>query len=105
MDTLVTAVFPDEQTATEGAHALQHLASDGQTVLYALAVVTKSPSGRITGSVVDAGPWGTLAGTWIGSLIGLLGGPAGVVAGAVTGRGAWRADGRGGPCCHHRLPA
>jgi uncharacterized membrane protein len=86
MDKLVVVVFDDEKRAYEGSTALRALHDEGSITLYADAVITKDPDGKVSlRRARDPGPEGAVSGLLIGSLVGLLGGPVGLAVGAGTG--------------------
>jgi uncharacterized membrane protein len=86
MDKLIAAVFDTETKAYQGAKALTELDAQGCISLYALGVVTKEPSGKLSvKQEPDQGPLGTAVGLLTGTAIGLLGGPIGAAVGAYVG--------------------
>jgi uncharacterized membrane protein len=86
MDKMIVVVFDSESKAYEGSKALRELHADGSITLYAMGVIAKDASGKVTvKEAADEGPLGTAVGLVTGSLIGLLGGPIGVAIGAGTG--------------------
>jgi uncharacterized membrane protein len=91
MDKMLVAVFESESKAYEGSRILRELDAEGSISTFAIAVVAKDESGKVTvKQEADQGPLGTAVGLFAGSLIGTLGGPVGfaVVAGAGTLGGA-----------------
>ncbi|MGO8731777.1 MAG: DUF1269 domain-containing protein [Terriglobia bacterium] len=86
MDRMLVVVFDSENKAYEGKKALSQLEGEGSVVVYAYAVIGKSPDGTTTlKQSDDPGPLGALVGTSLGGLIGLLGGPVGLAIGAGAG--------------------
>jgi uncharacterized membrane protein len=86
MDKMIVTVFDSEKEAYEGARGLKEMHVEGSIALYAMAVIAKEPSGKVSiKQTADQGPVGTVLGLATGSLIGLLGGPAGVAVGAAAG--------------------
>jgi len=86
MNKIIVVVFDSENKAYGGSKALTELNADGSITLYAMGVITKDASGKVTvKEAADKGPLGTAVGLVTGSLIGLLGGPTGVVIGAGAG--------------------
>ena len=86
MDKMIVTVFNDEKSAYEGIKALRKLHDECSITLYAAAVISKDPKGKISvKQEADQGAFGTVLGFATGSLIGLLGGPVGLAAGIATG--------------------
>jgi uncharacterized membrane protein len=86
MDKLIIVTFDNERKAYEGSKALRELDAEGGIALYALAVIAKDATGKLTlVQAADEGPLGTAVGLVTGSLFGLLGGPVGVMLGASVG--------------------
>jgi uncharacterized membrane protein len=86
MDKMIVVVFDSESKAYEGSKALKELDAQGSITLYAMGVIAKDASGKVTvKEAADQGPLGTAVGLMTGSLIGLLGGPVGVAIGAYVG--------------------
>jgi len=86
MDKMIVVVFDSESKAYEGSKALKELDVQGSITLYAMGVIAKDASGKVTvKEAADEGPLGTAVGLMTGSLIGLLGGPVGVAIGAGAG--------------------
>lgn len=86
MNKVIFTGFNDEKKAYEGAEVLRDLHKEGSITVYADAVVTKDPTGKVAvRQPAVAGPIGTVAGLLTGGLVGLVGGPAGVAVGGVTG--------------------
>ena len=86
MDRMLVVVFDSENKAYEGKKALSQLEGEGSIVVYAYAVIGKSPDGTTTlKQSDDPGPLRALVGTSLGGLIGLLGGPVGLAIGAGAG--------------------
>ena len=82
MSKFIFVSFPDEAKAYEGTRAFEELHTEGSLTLYAMAVVTKGPDGKLTVQrESDRGPLGIAVGSLVGGLIGLLGGPIGVAIG------------------------
>jgi uncharacterized membrane protein len=91
MDKMLVAVFENESKAYEGSRILRELDEEGSIAIFAIAVIAKDASGKVTvKQAADEGPLGTAVGLFAGSLLGLLGGPVGfaVAAGAGTIGGA-----------------
>jgi uncharacterized membrane protein len=79
-------VFDSEKNAYDGGRALNELHEEGSIVLYAMAIIAKEPTGKVSvKQETDRGPVGTALGMATGGLIGLLGGPVGLAAGATAG--------------------
>ncbi len=86
MNKYVVAIFPSEAKAYEGTRAVKDLQAEGSLAVYGMAVVTKTPDGRLSvEETADAKPFGTGVGALTGGLVGLLGGPAGAAAGVAGG--------------------
>ena len=86
MDKMLVVIFDEESKAYEGIKALKELHTEGSLTVYATAVFTKDPNGKVNvNQEADQGPLGTVLGLTSGSLIGLLGGPIGLAVGAATG--------------------
>jgi uncharacterized membrane protein len=86
MDKMLVVVFDSETKAYEGSKAFQQLQNEGNINLYAIAVIARDASGKVSVKQEgDMGPIGTGVGMLTGSLIGLLGGPVGVVLGTSVG--------------------
>jgi uncharacterized membrane protein len=86
MNRMLVAIFPSEQAAEAGSHALRQLHAEGDITLYAMGVIAKDAKGHV--SVKQASgqaPLGTGVGLVVGSMLGLLGGPVGLAVGAVAG--------------------
>jgi len=91
MDKMLVAVFEDESKAYQGSRILKELDAEGSIAIFAIAVIAKDASGKVTvKQAADEGPLGTAVGLFAGSMLGLLGGPLGfaVAAGAGTLGGA-----------------
>ncbi len=86
MDKMIVVVFDSENKAYEGSKALKELDAEGSITLYAVGVIAKDATGKVTvKEAADQGPLGTAVGLMTGSLIGLIGGPVGVAIGAYAG--------------------
>src|SRR5262249_30018638 len=86
MDKMIVTVFDSEKEAYEGARALKEMHAEGSIALYAIAVIAKEPTGKVSvKQAADQGPVGTVLGLATGSLIGLLRGPVGRAGGAAAG--------------------
>jgi uncharacterized membrane protein len=86
MDKMIVVVFDSESKAYEGSKALRELHDEGSITLYAMGVIAKDTSGKVSvKEAAEEGPLGTAVGLVTGSLIGLLGGPVGVAIGAGAG--------------------
>ncbi|HUL10667.1 MAG TPA: DUF1269 domain-containing protein [Methylococcaceae bacterium] len=86
MDRMIAVVFDSEGKAYEGSKALKELDAEGSITLYAVGVIAKDATGKVTvKEAADQGPLGTAVGLVTGSLIGLIGGPVGVAIGAYAG--------------------
>jgi uncharacterized membrane protein len=93
MSKFVVAIFPDEQKAYEGVHALTELHNEGSVTLYGTTVVQREQNGALSRKQrADQGPIGTGLGMLVGGLIGLFGGPVGAAVGVTAGglAGGWR---------------
>jgi uncharacterized membrane protein len=78
MDRMLVAVFETETNAFGGTKALQALDADGSISLYAMAVIVKDGTGKVTvKQAAESGPLGTAVGMLTGSLVGLFAGPVG----------------------------
>ena len=86
MSEFVVMVFPDEQKAYAGLHALTELHTEGTVSVYATAVVRREPNGTLAiKQQSDDGPVGTALGMLVGALVGVFAGPVGVAAGVAGG--------------------
>jgi uncharacterized membrane protein len=86
MDKMLVAVFDNESKAYEGFRILKDLGAEGSIAVYATAVITKDPNGKVVvKEATDQGPLGTAVGLFTGSLLGLLAGPVGLAVGAGAG--------------------
>jgi uncharacterized membrane protein len=86
MDKMIVVVFDSESKAYEGSKVLRELHDEGSITLYAMGVIAKDASGKVSvKEAAEEGPLGTAVGLVTGSLIGLLGGPVGVAIGAGAG--------------------
>ena len=86
MDRILVVVFSDASKTFEGRDALKDLDHEDLLTLYAYAVITKTPEGKVVvNEEKDRVGLKTVAGTSLGSLIGLFGGPVGFGVGAVAG--------------------
>ncbi len=86
MDKMLVAVFDSESKAYEGSRILKELDEEGSITIFAIAVIAKDASGKLTvKQAADQGPLGTAVGLFAGSVLGLLGGPVGLAVGAGVG--------------------
>jgi len=86
MDRILVVVFSDASKTFEGRDALKDLDQEDLLTLYAYAIITKTPEGKVVvNEEKDRVGLKTIAGTSLGSLIGLFGGPVGFGIGAVAG--------------------
>jgi len=86
MDRILVVVFSEASKTFEGRDALKDLDQEDLLTLYAYAVITKTPEGKVVvNEEKDRVGLKTVAGTSLGSLIGLFGGPVGFGVGAVAG--------------------
>jgi len=86
MDRILVVVFSEASKTFEGRDALKDLDQEDLLTLYAYAVITKTPEGKVVvNEEKDRVGLKTVAGTSVGSLIGLFGGPVGFGVGAVAG--------------------
>jgi len=86
MRRILVVICESEHKAYEGIEVLRELDIHGDITVYAHAVVTKNPDGRVIARERDdQGPYGLLVGTALGALIGALGGATGLVIGATAG--------------------
>src|SRR5262245_22437000 len=86
MNKMLVAVFNNESQTFEGLTALKDLHKQGDITLYATAVLSKDPSGKVNvKQAADQGPIGTALGMLTGSMVGLLAGPVGMAVGASIG--------------------
>jgi uncharacterized membrane protein len=81
--TLVYAVYDNENTANDAFKAMQQSQREGAIHIDSFAVVSKDQNGRV--HVQSNQKHGARAGAIVGALVGLLGGPAGVAVGAGAG--------------------
>ena len=67
MSKFIFVSFPDEAKAYEGTRSLEELHAEGSLTLYAVAVVAKSPDGKLTVKrESDRGPLGISVGSLVG---------------------------------------
>ena len=86
MDRILVVIFSDASKTFEGRDALKGLDEEDLITLFAYAIITKTPDGKVVvNEEKDRVGLKTVAGTSLGSLIGLLGGPVGFGIGAVAG--------------------
>lgn len=86
MDRILVVVFSEPDKAFEARDALKGLDHEDVLALYAYAIITKTPDGKVVvNEEKDRVGLKTVAGSSLGSLIGLLGGPVGFGIGAVAG--------------------
>ncbi len=85
-DKMLVAVFDNESKSYEGSRILRELDAEGSIAVFAMSVIAKDASGKVTvKEAADQGPLGTAVGLFAGSLLGLLGGPAGIAVAAGAG--------------------
>lgn len=86
MSKFIVTVFDDEKSAYAGTNALRDLELEGNTAVYAAAVISKDVDGNVgIEDAADEGPIGTATGMLMGSLIGAFGGPTALAVGAASG--------------------
>jgi uncharacterized membrane protein len=86
MSKFIVVIFPNESKAYEATRALSALHNESSLTLYAMAVVAKDVTGKVTiKEAADQGPLGMGVGALTGGLIGLVAGPAGAAVGLGTG--------------------
>jgi len=86
MERVLVVIFSEPDKVFEGRDALKDLDHEDLLTLYAYAIITKTPEGKVVvNEEKDRVGLKTVAGTSLGSLIGLLGGPVGFGIGAVAG--------------------
>ena len=86
MDRVLVVTFREPDKVFEARDALKDLDGEDLLTLYAYAIITKTPEGKVVvNEEKDRLGLKTVAGTSLGSLIGLLGGPVGFGIGAVAG--------------------
>jgi uncharacterized membrane protein len=72
MDKMLVAVFDNESKAYEGSRILRELDAEGSIEVFAISVIVKDASGKVTvKEVADQGPVGTAVGLFAGCLLGL----------------------------------
>jgi uncharacterized membrane protein len=86
MDRILVVIFSETDKVFEGRDALRDLAHEDLLTLYAYAIITKKPDGKVVvNEEDDRAALKTALGSSIGALIGLLGGPPGFAIGTAAG--------------------
>lgn len=86
MNKMLVVVFDSETAADAGSHALRKLHDEGDITLYAMAVIARDSTGKVSvKEAADRAVSGAGVGLAVGALVGLMAGPAGLAIGAVTG--------------------
>jgi len=86
MDRILAVIFSEPDKVFEGRDALRDLDHEDVLTLYAYAIITKKPDGKVVvNEEDDRAALKTALGSSIGALIGLLGGPAGFAIGTAAG--------------------
>lgn len=86
MNNMLVVLFDNVGAADAGVHALRKLHSAGDITLYAMAMLARDASGRVSCKAAsDDGFVGTPDGLAVGAFVGLIAGSAGLAVGAVTG--------------------
>jgi len=86
MDRILVVIFSEPDKVFEGRDALKDLDHEDVLTLYAYAIVTKKPDGKVVvNEEDDRAALKTALGSSIGALIGLLGGPPGFAIGTAVG--------------------